>query len=78
MSPRETVAMKQTDTSRMARMSTSRTSASPPARPLLSALDRTFKIGLVLKGLHAILEVAGILLEGILQAAGGILLLFFF
>jgi hypothetical protein len=78
MSPRETVAMKQTDTSRMARMSTSRTSASPPARPPSPAPDRTSKIGLVLKGLHAILEAAGILLEGILQAAGGILPLFFF
>ena len=46
-------------------MTTSRTSASPPARPLSPALDKTFKIGLVLKGL-----------DGILEVAGGILLLF--
>ena len=46
-------------------MTTSPTSASPPARPLSPALDKTFKIGLVLKGL-----------DGILEVAGGILLLF--
>jgi hypothetical protein len=75
MSPRETVAMKQTDMSRTARMTTSRTSASPPARPL--SPDKTFKIGLVLKGLDGILEVVGILLDGILEVTGRILLLFF-
>lgn len=42
-----------------------RTSASAPAPPLSPALDKTFKIGLVLKGL-----------DGILEIAGGILLLF--
>jgi uncharacterized membrane protein len=41
------------------------TSASAPAKPLSPALDTTFKIGLVLKGL-----------DGILEVAGGILLLF--
>jgi len=40
-------------------MATSRTSARPPAPPLSPALDKTFKIGLVLKGLDGILEVAG-------------------
>jgi uncharacterized membrane protein len=39
--------------------------AEPPARPLSPALDKTFKIGLVLKGL-----------DGVLEVAGGILLLF--
>ena len=46
-------------------MTASRTSARPPAPPLSPALDKTFKIGLVLKGL-----------DGILEVAGGILLLF--
>ncbi len=46
-------------------MATSRTSARPPARPLSPALDTTFKIGLILKGL-----------DGILEVAGGILLVF--
>ena len=46
-------------------MTTSPTSAAPPARPLSRALDTTFKIGLVLKGL-----------DGILEIVGGILLLF--
>ena len=46
-------------------MATSRTSARPPAPPLSPALDKTFKIGLVLKGL-----------DGIAEVAGGILLLF--
>jgi uncharacterized membrane protein len=45
-------------------MTTSRTSARPLVRPL--SPDKTFKIGLVLKGL-----------DGILEVAGGILLLFF-
>jgi uncharacterized membrane protein len=40
-------------------MTTPRTSASTPAKPLSPALDTTFKIGLVLKGLDGILEVAG-------------------
>ena len=40
-------------------MTASRPAASPPARPLSPALDTTFKIGLVLKGLDGILEVAG-------------------
>ncbi len=40
-------------------------SASPQGRPLSPALDKTFKIGLVLKGL-----------DGILEVAGGLLLLF--
>ncbi len=39
--------------------------ARAPAKPLSPALDKTFKIGLVLKGL-----------DGILEVAGGILLLF--
>ena len=42
-----------------------RTSGRPPAPPISPALDKTFKIGLILKGL-----------DGILEAAGGILLLF--
>src|SRR5215472_880323 len=46
-------------------MTTSPSSASPPAKPLSPALDTTFKIGLVLKGL-----------DGILEVVGGILLLF--
>jgi uncharacterized membrane protein len=46
-------------------MATSRTSARTPAAQLSPALDKTFKIGLVLKGL-----------DGILEVAGGILLLF--
>jgi len=46
-------------------MTASRPAASPPARPLSPALDTTFKIGLVLKGL-----------DGILEVAGGLLLLF--
>ena len=54
-------------------MTTSRTSASPPARPLSRALGKMFKIGLVLKGLDGILEVVGIFLDGILEVAGGIL-----
>jgi uncharacterized membrane protein len=41
------------------------TASEPAARPLSPALDTTFKIGLVLKGL-----------DGILEVAGGILLLF--
>src|SRR6516225_10067788 len=47
------------------RMTTPQASASPPERPLSPALDKTFKIGLVLKGL-----------DGILEVVGGILLLF--
>jgi len=39
--------------------------APAPAKPLSPALDKTFKIGLVLKGL-----------DGVLEVAGGILLLF--
>jgi uncharacterized membrane protein len=46
-------------------MAASQASATPPAPPLSPALDKTFKIGLVLKGL-----------DGILEVAGGILLLF--
>src|SRR6266702_5545059 len=46
-------------------MAASPTSAEPPAPPVSPALDKTFKIGLVLKGL-----------DGILEIAGGILLLF--
>jgi uncharacterized membrane protein len=46
-------------------MTASRTAAGGPARPLSPALDKTFKIGLVLKGL-----------DGILEVAGGIVLLF--
>ncbi len=30
-----------------------------PARPLSPALDRTFKVGMVLKGLDGVLEIAG-------------------
>ncbi len=43
-------------------MAHSRTSASPPAPPLSPALDKTFRIGLILKGLDGILEVIGGLL----------------
>jgi uncharacterized membrane protein len=39
--------------------------ARPPAKPLSPALGKTFKVSLVLKGL-----------DGILEVAGGILLLF--
>jgi uncharacterized membrane protein len=46
-------------------MTTSRASARKPAPPLSPALDKTFKIGLVLKGL-----------DGILEVVGGILLVF--
>jgi uncharacterized membrane protein len=46
-------------------MSASQTTAGGPARPLSPALDKTFKIGLVLKGL-----------DGILEVIGGIVLLF--
>jgi uncharacterized membrane protein len=46
-------------------MTTSKTKASPPEPPLSPALDKTFKIGLILKGL-----------DGILEVAGGLLLLF--
>ena len=46
-------------------MATSRASGRPPAPPISPALDKTFKIGLILKGL-----------DGILEVAGGILLLF--
>ena len=46
-------------------MTTSRTTASGPARPLSPAQDLTCKIGLVLKGL-----------DGVLEIAGGIVLLF--
>src|SRR5690348_4480919 len=46
-------------------MTTVRPSARGTARPLSPALDRTFKIGLVLKGL-----------DGVLEVAGGVLLLF--
>ena len=46
-------------------MTTSRTADGGPARPLSPALDKTFKIGLVLKGL-----------DGILEVIGGIVLLF--
>jgi uncharacterized membrane protein len=46
-------------------MAVSRTSAEPPVPPVSPALDKTFKIGLVLKGL-----------DGILEVIGGILLLF--
>jgi uncharacterized membrane protein len=46
-------------------MTGSKPAASAPARPLSPALDKTFKIGLILKGL-----------DGILEVAGGILLLF--
>jgi uncharacterized membrane protein len=46
-------------------MTTSRPPAKAPVQPLSPALDKTFKIGLVLKGL-----------DGVLEIAGGILLLF--
>ena len=46
-------------------MTASTPAAGSPARPLSPALDTTFKIGLVLKGL-----------DGILEVVGGILLLF--
>jgi uncharacterized membrane protein len=46
-------------------MARSRTGASAPAPPLSPALDKTFRIGLVLKGL-----------DGILEIVGGVLLLF--
>jgi uncharacterized membrane protein len=46
-------------------MTASQASANAPARPLSPALDKTFKIGLVLKGL-----------DGVLEIAGGLLLLF--
>jgi uncharacterized membrane protein len=46
-------------------MTAARTAAEAPAKPLSPALDKTFKVGLVLKGL-----------DGILEVAGGILLLF--
>ena len=46
-------------------MTASRTADGGPARPLSPALDKTFKIGLVLKGL-----------DGILEVIGGIVLLF--
>jgi uncharacterized membrane protein len=46
-------------------MTSSQTATSGPARPLSPALDTTFKIGLILKGL-----------DGILEVAGGIVLLF--
>ena len=46
-------------------MTTSQASSGPGNRPLSPALDKTFKIGLVLKGL-----------DGILEVAGGLLLLF--
>jgi hypothetical protein len=44
---------------------TTQTPAHGAAKPLSPALDTTFKVGLVLKGL-----------DGILEVAGGILLLF--
>jgi uncharacterized membrane protein len=40
-------------------VSRSPAATAPPAKPLSPALDRTFKIGLVLKGLDGVLEVAG-------------------
>jgi uncharacterized membrane protein len=46
-------------------MTASQPAASTSARPLSPALDKTFKIGLVLKGL-----------DGILEVVGGLLLLF--
>ena len=46
-------------------MTTQQAGASTPGRPLSPALDKTFKISLVLKGL-----------DGILEVAGGLLLLF--
>jgi uncharacterized membrane protein len=46
-------------------MTASKPAAGAPAQPLSPALDKTFKIGLVLKGL-----------DGVLEVIGGILLLF--
>jgi len=46
-------------------MTSSQAPAKAPPRPLSPALDKTFRIGLVLKGL-----------DGVLEVAGGILLLF--
>ncbi len=46
-------------------MTTTQAPAQGAAKPLSPALDKTFKIGLVLKGL-----------DGVLEVAGGILLLF--
>ena len=46
-------------------MTASKPAADASARPLSPALDKTFKIGLVLKGL-----------DGVLEVIGGILLLF--
>jgi uncharacterized membrane protein len=46
-------------------MTTAESAAHGPAKPLSPALDKTFKIGLVLKGL-----------DGVLEIIGGILLLF--
>ena len=46
-------------------MTTADSAAHGPAKPLSPALDKTFKIGLVLKGL-----------DGVLEVIGGILLLF--
>lgn len=46
-------------------MTTTKAPAPDAARPLSPALDKTFRIGLILKGL-----------DGILEVAGGILLLF--
>src|SRR5262249_44637344 len=46
-------------------MTTAPSPAHGPAKPLSPALDKTFKVGLVLKGL-----------DGVLEVAGGILLLF--
>jgi len=46
-------------------MTTPTASAGAPAKPLSPALDKTFKVGLVLKGL-----------DGVLEVAGGLLLLF--
>jgi uncharacterized membrane protein len=46
-------------------MARSRTGASAPAPPLSPALDKTFRIGLVLKGL-----------DGVVEIIGGVLLLF--
>jgi uncharacterized membrane protein len=43
-------------------MTTAPSPAHGPARPLSPALDKTFKVGLVLKGLDGVLEVAGGLL----------------
>jgi hypothetical protein len=41
------------------RVSRSPAATRPPAKPLGPALDKTFKVGLVLKGLDGVLEVAG-------------------